>query len=359
LDQPLAHGLLAGLLPLLKNSIHDNAEKVRVAFVKVLDKVKGINGIHFYDIVPQDNLLAQFAEDSSRPTTALAFTKLLLNSFYPREENGSSSTQMNIEQKVRCVKFVRMNADAAVAFYSSLHKFVSVGSVSKLCSMLFVMLSQPVVTQAPTTAEPQQPEEPKHPLAARAKRRREQEVARRQVVGGSGVSGDAASVVDDANPAHQSSVGVFDFQTRVGVLRVIFACFSSITSMLKQDKHEPSREFISKHINAAAILEVFKAVEPSEVNPDVESLPLLLQLIALVNDVRAVDDAKSAEASAGATPQELSFDNVMGSYARAWGSINSDETLDDPTREKRLRQQAAACVEVVSTLGEVVSPGGG
>ena len=37
--QPLTHSLLKQLLPLLKNSIHDKAEKVRVAFINILCQV--------------------------------------------------------------------------------------------------------------------------------------------------------------------------------------------------------------------------------------------------------------------------------------------------------------------------------
>ena len=39
-QQPLTHTLLKQLLPLLKNSIHDKAEKVRVAFMKILCQVR-------------------------------------------------------------------------------------------------------------------------------------------------------------------------------------------------------------------------------------------------------------------------------------------------------------------------------
>jgi hypothetical protein len=42
-EQPLAHSLLKQLLPLLRNSIHDRAEKVRVAFVRILCQVRTIH----------------------------------------------------------------------------------------------------------------------------------------------------------------------------------------------------------------------------------------------------------------------------------------------------------------------------
>jgi condensin-2 complex subunit G2 len=39
-QQPLTHTLLKQLLPLLRNSIHDKAEKVRVAFIRILCQVR-------------------------------------------------------------------------------------------------------------------------------------------------------------------------------------------------------------------------------------------------------------------------------------------------------------------------------
>jgi len=347
LDQPLAHGVLGALLPLLKNVIHDKAEKVRVAFLQVLDKVKGIKNIHFYDIVGEDNLLAQFAEDSGRPTVAVGFTKLLLNSFYPRQENGGGSIEMNIEQKLRCIKFVRMNVDAAVVFYSNLSKFVSVGSATKLCAMVFALLREPLADTSIQTKNEELPAESQHPLLARVKRRRDQELAKRQDIN------NADNEIDSAKQLSQHAAEVLDLPTRVGVLRVVLGCLSSISSQLKQDKHEPSREFLGTHLNFDAVFQVFKAIEPNDVNTDVESLPLILQLIALLKDVRSVDDESCSVTQFN--PREFNFDSVVQSFVKAWNNISINEEFDELTRSSRLKQQAVACVDVLCTLGETVS----
>lgn len=42
LDNPLSHPLLEKLLPTSKYSIHDNSEKVRIAFLDMLIKVKAV-----------------------------------------------------------------------------------------------------------------------------------------------------------------------------------------------------------------------------------------------------------------------------------------------------------------------------
>jgi len=353
-DQPLAHGVLAGLLPLLANSLHDTSEKVRIAFIAILDKVKTVKNIAFYEVAGEDHILARLAEDARRPAVATALTKLLLNSFYPREDNGSSSPQMNIQQKLRCLKFVRMNTAAAVAFYSNLHKFVSVGSATKLCAMLFAVLRQPVIvtdatvsaagggtasTSSTTEAEAVEDDgtgsSSSHPLAQRAKRRREKELAKRGV-----------DDCDDNAPKEQiRAEESLDIATRVGLLRVILGCFSSIADKLKEDTHEPSRELLGRHMHAEAVLAVFKAVEPSDTNLDVESLPLLLRLVSILNDVNGDGIA-----------QTLSFESVMASFTKAWSSISTDETLPAAVCSSKMQQQAVACVEVACALGNTVRP---
>jgi len=45
--------------------------------------VKGIRGIHFYDIVPVSHLLERLSLDANVPGISSALCKLLLNSFYP------------------------------------------------------------------------------------------------------------------------------------------------------------------------------------------------------------------------------------------------------------------------------------
>lgn len=346
-DQPLAHGVLAGLLPLLANSLHDTSEKVRIAFIAILDKVKTVKNIAFYEVAGEDHILACLAEDARRPAVATALTKLLLNSFYPREDNGSSSPQMNIQQKLRCLKFVRMNTAAAVAFYSNLHKFVSVGSATKLCAMLFAVLRQPVIVTATaggaSTSSTTEAEAVKdvtgssssHPLAQRAKRRREKELAKRGVDDGE----------DNAQKEQIAVEESLDIATRVGLLRVILGCFSSIADKLKEDTHEPSRELLGRHMHAEAVLAVFKAVEPSDTNLDVESLPLLLRLVSILNDVNGDGIA-----------QTLSFESVMASFVKAWSSISMDEALPAPVCSSKMQQQAVACVEVACALGNSVRP---
>ena len=171
LDQPMSHGVLGGLLPILANTIHDHSEKVRVAFIKLLCKVKDIKGMHFYDIVPVNHLIARLAEDATLPTVCVAMADLLLNSFYPQ---GDGSKPSGPEQSKRCLKFIKDNVKAAVAFYGHFHKHVSVGSVSKLCVMLFSIIDQ---ASSEGDALDEEDSNVAHDVqAVRVKRRRDQQV---------------------------------------------------------------------------------------------------------------------------------------------------------------------------------------
>lgn len=59
LENPDSHGLLRSVMPFMKNMIHDNTERVRLAMVKLLLKVKTIRGLKFYEIVSQEYLHAR------------------------------------------------------------------------------------------------------------------------------------------------------------------------------------------------------------------------------------------------------------------------------------------------------------
>jgi condensin-2 complex subunit G2 len=45
LDNPLVHPLLKNILPEMRNLVHDTSEKVRIAFIDLLLKVKGMRAI--------------------------------------------------------------------------------------------------------------------------------------------------------------------------------------------------------------------------------------------------------------------------------------------------------------------------
>lgn len=50
----------------VSNLIHDTNKKVRVAFVNLLGRVKGVRSIKYYHVVSVDHILARLSEDHLR-----------------------------------------------------------------------------------------------------------------------------------------------------------------------------------------------------------------------------------------------------------------------------------------------------
>ncbi|NXL76619.1 CNDG2 protein, partial [Leptocoma aspasia] len=123
LDNKLSHPLLEQLLPATKHSLHDNSEKVRVAFVEMLLKVKATKAAKFWNICAMEHLLARLEVDS-RPVSR-RIVNLLLNSFFP-------SSQPEDVWCERCVTLIQMNPAAARKFYQYAYEFTAPTNIAKL-----------------------------------------------------------------------------------------------------------------------------------------------------------------------------------------------------------------------------------
>lgn len=135
LDAPETHGVLKPLLPYLGDLIHDRVEKVRLATVKLLLKLKKTKGFKYYHTVPSSHLLARLAAEgeqvkSTTGPVASALTELLSNSFFPL--NAVPSEQMR-----RTLSFLDNDPQAARVFYSNIGYQLEIRSVSKLI-VLFI-----------------------------------------------------------------------------------------------------------------------------------------------------------------------------------------------------------------------------
>lgn len=138
LDNHLSHSILKGLcllrltltvlLPKVSSVIHDKAEKVRVAVLKLLSTIKRVKMIRFYDVVPIDHLLVRLSIDS--PHISEQISKLLLNSYFASSK--SSSVQVK-----RCIVLVRANEEAAKKFYSHVHAMAEVPAICKFMGNIF------------------------------------------------------------------------------------------------------------------------------------------------------------------------------------------------------------------------------
>ncbi|XP_030120140.4 condensin-2 complex subunit G2 [Taeniopygia guttata] len=123
LDNKLSHPLLEQLLPATKHSLHDSSEKVRVAFVDMLLKVKATKAAKFWNISPMEHLLSRLESDS-RPVSR-RIVNLLLNSFFP-------SAQPEDVWCERCVTLIQMNPAAARKFYQYAYEFTAPTNIAKL-----------------------------------------------------------------------------------------------------------------------------------------------------------------------------------------------------------------------------------
>ncbi|NXL83447.1 CNDG2 protein, partial [Alectura lathami] len=123
LDNKLSHPLLEQLLPAVKHSLHDNSEKVRVAFVDMLLKVKATKAAKFWQICPMEHLLARLEVDS-RPVSR-RIVNLLFNSFFPVNQPEDVWCE-------RCVTLIQMNSAAARKFYQYAYEYTAPTNIAKL-----------------------------------------------------------------------------------------------------------------------------------------------------------------------------------------------------------------------------------
>ena len=141
-----------------------------------------------------------------------------------------------------------------------------------------------------------------------------------------------------------------DPSMRLGVLRVMHSCLSSISDKLVLDSHSPSREFLVQYITPDVVARVFQSISTAETSDDVDALPILLKVLALINisQVSTEKDAVGVDAvqSFGISPQI-----VLDSFVQAWQGITDNEDIGDSVREAQHAQHAAAAVDVICTLG--------
>ncbi|KAG5850328.1 hypothetical protein ANANG_G00081060 [Anguilla anguilla] len=123
LDNNMCHPLLEQLLPALKNSLHDHSEKVRVAFVDLLLKIKAVRAAKFWKVCSMEHLLARLAIDSNPVSKRI--TSLLFNSFFPVNQSEEVWCE-------RCVTLIQMNPTAARKFYQHAHAYTAPTNIAKL-----------------------------------------------------------------------------------------------------------------------------------------------------------------------------------------------------------------------------------
>jgi hypothetical protein len=336
LDQPLAHAVLKKLLPHLSNSIHDDAEKVRLAFVEMLCKVKNIRDMHFYEIVPVPHILQRLAEDRDNLRIRQALCELLLPSFYPQDDSqgngGGSLAALRVE---RCLAFIEENILAAEAFYSNLHEQVSVGAATKLCVMLISLL---IANEKSAEASDENASSSEQ-NANKGKRSKKRFPAEQSIP----IFEDASTKSSARFPAV-----VANQRTRVGVLRVLLACMQSIYLKLNQVKFSSSLDLFTKHFTAKnmdTILAIYKTSSSSpasvlhaETVSMADEVSIVMKIFALANSVlkkvelayeRSAGTKKSVAKQASppsAISVEISIDEMLVDLLQLYMSVTETET---------------------------------
>uniref|UniRef100_A0A8C1GNB4 Condensin-2 complex subunit G2 n=1 Tax=Cyprinus carpio TaxID=7962 RepID=A0A8C1GNB4_CYPCA len=123
LDNSLSHPLMEKLLPALKSSLHDSSEKVRVAFVGMLLKIKAVRAAKFWKVCSLEHLLARLEIDS--PPVSKRIVNLLFNSFFPVNQPETVWCE-------RCVTLIQTNPGAARKFYQHAYLYTAPANIVKL-----------------------------------------------------------------------------------------------------------------------------------------------------------------------------------------------------------------------------------
>ncbi|KAM8967575.1 condensin-2 complex subunit G2 [Pelodytes ibericus] len=123
LENKHSHLLLEKMLPAVRNSLHDNSEKVRVAVVDMLLKIKAVKAAKFWRICPMEHLLARLEGDTR--VVCRRLVHLLFNSFFPVDQPEEVWCE-------RCVTLVQMNPSAARRFYQYAFEHTSPTIIAKL-----------------------------------------------------------------------------------------------------------------------------------------------------------------------------------------------------------------------------------
>uniref|UniRef100_A0AAY4CKQ6 Condensin-2 complex subunit G2 n=1 Tax=Denticeps clupeoides TaxID=299321 RepID=A0AAY4CKQ6_9TELE len=112
LDNNMSHAVMENLLPVLRTSLHDSSEKVRVAFINFLLKIKAVRAAKFWKVCSMEHLLARLERDT--PPVCKRIVDLLFNSFFPVNQSEEVWCE-------RCVTLIQMNSKAARKFYQYVH----------------------------------------------------------------------------------------------------------------------------------------------------------------------------------------------------------------------------------------------
>ncbi|KAK2097118.1 Condensin-2 complex subunit G2 [Saguinus oedipus] len=239
LDNKLSHPLLEQLLPALRYSLHDNSEKVRVAFVDMLLKIKAVRAAKFWKICPMEHILVRLETDS-RPVSR-RLVRLIFNSFLPVNQPEDVWCE-------RCVTLVQMNHAAARRFYQYAHEQTACTNIAKLIHVIRHCLNACIQRAVREPAEDEEEEEEEEEEDRREKENMSASTA--GIVGTSGhvslVSGHVrllacsqyalVCVACSVDSVLDKTLSVHDVACMAGLLEIIVILWKSIHRSMENNK---------------------------------------------------------------------------------------------------------------------------
>ena len=231
LDALQSIAVLRDLLPSLGNLIHDKVEKVRLATVRMLLRVKKLPNIKYYHVVGLDHLNARLAEEGkTNPTNSVAsaLTGLMVNSYFPVGPNVDPAEQIR-----RAINFLTEDPAAAKVFYANLFQFRPVDAVAKLCVKLLRCL---------------------HSAIEKDRQRSARSGKRRRVVKGN----------DDASNQHDTPEEAFPMTLTASLAETIEVLWDSIAKHLINDKEWT--DFVVGEFSGTTLTDILTYCEYRSVN---------------------------------------------------------------------------------------------
>jgi hypothetical protein len=149
-DEPLTHSVLKIACKHLETLIRDKSPVVRLAMVKLLNKIDNVRGMKYRDIVSIQEVLERLEQDKDDVKLCTGMVELFLHSFYPQGENVDSAEQLR-----RAKRLAVMQPKAARVFFQHLFHVVSVNKVCKL-AMLFASFCRGVKSEEDQQQQQQQ-----------------------------------------------------------------------------------------------------------------------------------------------------------------------------------------------------------
>ncbi|XP_061177520.1 condensin-2 complex subunit G2-like isoform X5 [Saccostrea echinata] len=219
-DNHLCHLMLKPILPQLQNHIHDTSEKVRVAMVNLMLKVKGVRTIKFWEVVPVEHLLARLEIDSA-PVVRRLMT-LLFPSFLPLDKSEQ-------EQIPRCVALIQTNPGAARVFYRNAQYFMDVQQTASYMITLCRKILECI----------------------REERRRNEAADN--------------SLSDAQNSEEEEDLTVHNTAVMKGLIEVIVILWYNISSRLQESKHKKIEQDLQQKF-CLAVPEMLKTFEDPEIS---------------------------------------------------------------------------------------------